>query len=76
MNIDKPEFWTSITAGTSGGEGNWLNTGYAPGSPPNTGMFFMPELKYNVELYANAAADTVAFTLEVEYLLEFRGSKQ
>jgi hypothetical protein len=26
-----PEIWTSITSGVTGGEGNWLNSGYTPG---------------------------------------------
>ena len=38
-------------------------------------MFFDPELKLNIELFANAAANDIAVTLEVECLFEFRGSK-
>jgi len=67
---------TSITASNTAGEGNWINTQYAPGTPPNTGMFFMPELKVCTELFANAAANDLNFTFEVEYVVEFRGSLQ
>jgi len=39
-------------------------------------MFFMPELKVCTELFANAAANDLNFTFEVEYVVEFRGSLQ
>lgn len=75
-SIDKPEFWTACTAGTAAGEGNWLNTGFAPATAPNTGMYFQPKLDINVELCTAAANGAVGFTYEIEYLVEFRGSVQ
>lgn len=65
-----------MTAGTAAGEANWLNTSFAPGTAPNTGMYFQPKLDINVELCANAANGAVGFTYEIEYLVEFRGSLQ
>ena len=56
--------------------GNWLNCAYEPGTAPNTGMFFMPELHLNVELAANAADGAITMHYEVEYVVEFRGSLQ
>ena len=72
----RDQSWTSITATSQGGEGNWLNCDKAPGTAPNTGMFFMPELHLNVELAANAADGAITMHYEVEYVVEFRGSLQ
>lgn len=36
----------------------------------------MPELKFNVELGANSATGVIAFTYELEFVVEFRGSLQ
>lgn len=47
-----------------------------PAAAPNTGMFFDPQLHFNVGLAVAAAANTVAFNAEIEYLVEFRGSLQ
>ena len=53
-----------------------MNCAYEPGTAPNTGMFFMPELHLNVELAANAADGAITMHYEVEYVVEFRGSLQ
>jgi len=74
--IDKPEIWSSCTAGSGSGESNWLNTQFTPGQAPNTGMYFQPEFRLNCELGANAASGTLNFAYEVELIIEFRGSVQ
>lgn len=76
LSIEKPEFWTSCTATSVNGEGNWLNCDTAPATAPNTGMFFMPELRINVDLNANAATGTLTLAYEIEFVVEFRGSLQ
>ena len=53
-----------------------MNCAYAPGTAPNTGMFFMPELHLNVVLAANSASGKLTMHYEVEYVIEFRGSLQ
>jgi len=58
------------------GEGNWLNTAYAPGTAPNTGMMFMPEFHFNTLLAAASAAHDLIYSYEIEYVVEFRGSLQ
>lgn len=70
----QPEFWTSITASSSAGEGNWLNCQFAPATAPNTGMYFQPELKVDCLVANEAATGTVEFVYEVEAVIEFRGS--
>lgn len=74
INVERPEFWTTCTAGNGAGESNWLNCSYAPGTAPNTGMYFSPKLHVNLELGAVAASGTAGFTYEIEYVVEFRGS--
>jgi len=76
LGIERPEFWSSITAGNSGGEGNWLSTVVAPTVAPNTGMFFMPEFHLNVDFAASVASGDVVLAYEIEYVVEFRGSNQ
>jgi len=39
-------------------------------------MFFCPALNFNTELAANAADGIVNYTLEIEFVVEFRGSLQ
>ena len=53
-----------------------MNCGKAPGTAPNTGMFFMPEMHLNVELAAASASGKLTMHYEVEYIVEFRGSLQ
>ena len=53
-----------------------MNCSHEPGTSPNTGMFFMPELHLNIELAANAADGKLTMHYEVEYVIEFRGSLQ
>ena len=53
-----------------------MNCVYEPGTAPNTGMFFMPELHLNIELAANAVSGAITMHYEVEYVVEFRGSLQ
>ena len=53
-----------------------MNCAYEPGTSPNTGMFFMPELHLNVELAAASASGKLTMHYEVEYVIEFRGSLQ
>jgi len=76
ISENRPEFWTTCTASSAGGEGNWLNTSANPGTAPNTGMFFCPSLNFNTELPANAADGIINYTLEIEFVVEFRGSLQ
>lgn len=58
----------------SAGEGNWLNTSFAPATAPNTGMYFSPEFKLNTELPTGADSGVVDWVFEVECVIEFRGS--
>jgi len=39
-------------------------------------MYFCPSLNYNLELGVNATDGTAGFTLEIEFVVEFRGSLQ
>ena len=54
-----------------------MSTAVAPNAPPNTGMFFAPEF----HLTTNSAnpvdtAGVLTFAFEVEWVVEFSGSKQ
>lgn len=51
-----------------------MNTAFPPGTSPNLGMCFMPELSLNILFGAAPANGAIEFSYEMEYLIEFRGS--
>jgi len=74
-NIEKPEFFTSITSTGNSGEGNWLSTSALPTVSPNTGSMFDPTLYVTVgNMYASQAA--LGLMVEEEVVIECRGSKK
>jgi len=75
LNVDRPEIWASITASSGGGEGNWLKLGVQPAVAPNTGTYFAPEFKLNMGTVTAPGANDSLWRYEVEYIVEFRGSK-
>lgn len=78
LSTNNPEFWSTCTSAGTGGEGNWISTTSAPGTSPNTGMYFSPAFSMAVTLPDNSTGNTgyVNFTFETEYIIEFRGAKQ
>lgn len=71
--IEKPEFWTQITA-DGGGEADWLSSAVVPTTAPNTGRFFCPILNITIGgLPPNVG--TCSLAVEEECVVECRGSK-
>jgi len=74
VGAPKLEMWSSCTSSNSGGEGNWLNCLYPPGTPPNTGMYFSPKFYMDFAV-AQATDGDLSLLHEIEYVVDFRGAK-
>jgi len=73
-NIEKPEFWSSCTADSTGGYNDWLSTTVIPTTAPNTGKFFCPIFNFTMgSLFATSP--TITCHVEEECIVEVRGSK-
>lgn len=71
-NVDKPEFWSSITA-DGGSYNEWLSTTAVPSSPPNTIKYFCPI--FNFTMGSINTGSTLTTHVEEECIVECRGSK-
>jgi hypothetical protein len=53
-NVEKPEFWSSITS-DSGSYNEWLSTLTVPGTTPNTIKYFCPIFNFTMgSIYAGS----------------------
>lgn len=73
-NVEKPEFWSSCTADSTGGYNDWLSTTVIPTTAPNTGKFFCPIFNFTMGSVA-VINSTVECHCEEECIVEVRGSK-